>query len=147
MAVSKRFLKLIIFCLTLPKRALSSAIFSKLIIIVTSLLMPAKYDTSFFTKDQKVHSDLHHDSNSELTWISKIKQTNSMIIFKKHVFLLVISMWEQVKSGCSHLIQDGLTLYLGFGGGGGGTGGVLPRKKNRKLRSSKLLEKHWDCQS
>ena len=29
--------------------------------------MLAKYNTSFFTKDQKVHSDLHHDSNSELT--------------------------------------------------------------------------------
>ena len=43
-------------------------------------LMLAKYDTSFFMKDQKVHSDLHHDSNSELTWISKINQTNSMII-------------------------------------------------------------------
>ena len=48
---------------------------------------------------------------------------------------------SQVKSGCSHLIQDGLTLYLGLGGGGG-TGGVLPQKKNRKLRSSKLPEKH-----
>ena len=46
----------------------------------------------FFTKDQNVHSDLHHDSNSELTWISKIKRTNSMIIFKKHVFLLVVSL-------------------------------------------------------
>ena len=43
-------------------------------------LMFAKYDTSFFTNDQKVHSDLHHDSSSELTWISKINQTNSMII-------------------------------------------------------------------
>ena len=52
----------------------------------------AKYDTSFFTKDQKVHSDLHHDSSSELTWISKIKRTNSVIIFKKHVFLLVVSL-------------------------------------------------------
>ena len=56
--------------------------------------MLAKYDTSFCTKDQKVHSDLHHDSNSELTWISKIKRTNSMIIFKKHVFLLVVMLWE-----------------------------------------------------
>ena len=43
-------------------------------------LMLAKYDTNFLTKDKKVHSDLHHDSNSELTWISKINQTNSMII-------------------------------------------------------------------
>ena len=38
-----------------------------------------------------MHSDLHHDSNSELTWISKIKRTNSKIIFAKHVFLLVVS--------------------------------------------------------
>ena len=36
---------------------------------------------------------------------------------------------SRVKSGCSHLIRDGLTLYLGFGG----YGGVLPRKKNRKI--------------
>ena len=42
--------------------------------------MLAKYDTIFFMNDQKVHSDLHPDSNSELTWISKINQTNSMII-------------------------------------------------------------------
>ena len=35
---------------------------------------------------------------------------------------------SQVKSGCSHLIQDGLTLYLGFGGYGGG-GGAPPEKK------------------
>ena len=87
--------------------------------------MLAKYDTSFFTKDQKVHSDLHHDSNSELTWISKINQTNSMIILKKTCFsascLLVRAALvsrlrssrdsdSQVKSGCSHLIRDGLTL-------------------------------------
>ena len=32
---------------------------------------------------------------------------------------------SRVKSGCSHLIRDGLTLYLGFWG----YGGVLPRKK------------------
>ena len=55
--------------------------------------MLAKYDTSFFfTKNQKVHSDLHHDSNSKLIWISKIKRTNSMISFKKHVFLVVVSL-------------------------------------------------------
>ena len=42
--------------------------------------MLAKYNSSFFTKDQKVHSDLHPDSNSEPTWISKIDQTNSMMI-------------------------------------------------------------------
>ena len=52
----------------------------------------AKYDTSFFYEGPKVHSDLHHDSNSEFTWISKIKRTNSIIIFKKHVFLLVVSL-------------------------------------------------------
>ena len=39
---------------------------------------------------------------------------------------------SQVKSGCSHLIQDGLILYLGFLVG---VGGVFPRKKieNRGL--------------
>ena len=79
-------------------------------------LMLAKYDTSFFTKDQRVHSDLHHD--------------NSMIILKNMFFLLVVSLYaravlvsrlrssrdsdSQVKSGCSHLIRDVLTLYLGF---------------------------------
>ena len=87
--------------------------------------MLAKYDTSIFTKDQKVHSDLHHDSNSELTWISKINQTNSMIILKKTCFSASCSLVRaalvsrlrssrdsdsQVKSGCSHLIRDGLTL-------------------------------------
>ena len=46
---------------------------------------------------------------------------------------------SQVKSGYSHLIRDGLTLYLGFGGV---RGRAPPEKKNRKLRSSKLLEKH-----
>ena len=76
-----------------------------------------------------MHSDLHHDSNSEFTWISKINQTNSMIIFKKTCFSascqLVRAVFvsrlrssrdsdSQVKSGCSHLIRDGLTLYLGF---------------------------------
>ena len=43
---------------------------------------------------------------------------------------------SQVKSGCSHLIRDGLALYLGFWGVRGRA------KKNRNLRSSKLLEKH-----
>ena len=48
-----------------------------------------------------------------------------MIILKKHVFLLVRAVLvsrlrlsrdsdSQVKSGCSYLIRDGLTLYLGF---------------------------------
>ena len=46
---------------------------------------------------------------------------------------------SQVKSECSHLIRDSLTLYLGFWG----YGACSSRKKNRKLRSSKLLEKHW----
>ena len=33
---------------------------------------------------------------------------------------------SRVKSGCSHLIRDGLTLYLGFffGGGGGVRAGL-----------------------
>ena len=46
---------------------------------------------------------------------------------------------SQVKLGCSHLIRDGLTLYLGFWGV---RGRAPPEKKIRKLRSSKLLEKH-----
>ena len=46
---------------------------------------------------------------------------------------------SQVKSGCSHLIWDGLTLYLDFLVGVRGHG---PPDKNRKPRSSKLLEKH-----
>ena len=46
---------------------------------------------------------------------------------------------SQVKSGCSHLILDGLTLYLGFLVG---VRGRAPPDKNRKPRSSKLLEKH-----
>ena len=44
---------------------------------------------------------------------------------------------SQVKSGCSHLIGDGLTLYLGFLVG---VRGRAPSDKNRKLRSSKLPE-------
>ena len=36
---------------------------------------------------------------------------------------------SQVKSGCSHLIRDGLTLYLGFFLGGGGTGACSPGKE------------------
>ena len=41
---------------------------------------------------------------------------------------------SQVKSGCSHLILDGLTLYLDFLVGGP-SGGLLPRIKieNRGL--------------
>ena len=35
---------------------------------------------------------------------------------------------SQVKSGCSHLVRDGLTVYLGLGGGGG-TGAYSPGKK------------------
>ena len=46
---------------------------------------------------------------------------------------------SQVKSGCSHIILDGLTLYLDFLVGVRGRG---PPDKNRKPRSSKLLEKH-----
>ena len=48
---------------------------------------------------------------------------------------------SEVKSGCSHLIRDGLTLYLGFLVG---VQGRAPPAgdKNRKSRSSKLLEKH-----
>ena len=46
---------------------------------------------------------------------------------------------SHVKSGCSHLILDGLTLYLDFLVG---VRGRAPMDKNRKTRSSKLLEKH-----
>ena len=46
---------------------------------------------------------------------------------------------SEVKSGCSHLIRDGLTLYLGFLVG---VQGRASPDKNRKSRSSKLLEKH-----
>ena len=46
---------------------------------------------------------------------------------------------SQVKSGCSHLIRDGLTLYLGFWGV---RGRAPPEKKNRNLRSFKLLEEY-----
>ena len=45
---------------------------------------------------------------------------------------------SQVKSGCSHLIRDGLTLYLGFLVG---VRGCAPPDKNRKSRSSKLPKK------
>ena len=45
---------------------------------------------------------------------------------------------SQVKSGCSHLIRDGLTLYLGFLVG---VRGRAPADKNRKSRSSKLPKK------
>ena len=74
-----------------------------------------------------MHSEFHHDSNSELSWISKINQTNSMIILKKTCFSASCSfvravlvsrlrssrdLDSQVKSGCSHLILDGLTQVL-----------------------------------
>ena len=45
---------------------------------------------------------------------------------------------SQAKSGCSHLIRDGLTLYLSFLVG---VRGRAPPDKNRKSRSSKLLKK------
>ena len=44
----------------------------------------------------------------------------------------------QAKSGCSHLIRDGLTLYSSFLVG---VRGRAPPDKNRKSRFSKLLEK------
>ena len=46
---------------------------------------------------------------------------------------------SQVKSGCSHLIRDGLTLFLGFLVG---SGGVFPRKKKIENRG---LPNCWKC--
>ena len=75
-----------------------------------------------------------------------------MINFKKHIFLLVVSLRElflcpdwsrdsdsQVKSGCSHLYSGRFDTLLGFLGV---RGPCSPGKKNRNLRSSKLPEKH-----
>ena len=93
MAVSKRFLKLIIFFLTLPKRALSSGYIFKIdnYCHIPIQLMLAKYDTSPFTKDQKVHSDLHHDSDSEFRLDIQDKSDKLYDNFKEYVFLLVVS--------------------------------------------------------
>ena len=38
--------------------------------------MLAKYDTSFFTKDQNVHSDLHHDSTELGTHLDILDKTD-----------------------------------------------------------------------
>ena len=70
--LSNLFLKLIIFFLNLTKRAFLSAIFSKLIIIVTAFLMLVKYDTSLLQGTKKCTVILIMTCNSEFTWISKL---------------------------------------------------------------------------
>ena len=79
--------------------------------------MLAKYDISFLRRTKKC------------TVISIMTPTRNSSGYPRY---------SQVKSGCSYLIQDGLTLYLGFLVG---VRGRAPPDKNRKSRSSKLPKK------
>ena len=95
-----------------------------------------------------MRSDLHHDSNSELTWISKINQTNSMIILKNIFFCKLLACEScsyvptEIESRFGFSSKIGMfssnsgrfdTLLWFFSGGP--RGGVLPRIKieNRGL--------------
>ena len=104
---------------------------------------------------------IHHDCNSEFTWISKFNKLWQILWeFYQNIFLCSLACescysksgyscpdWSwvgirdsQVKSGQSRLIRDAWTLCKGFGGGGGVLGHA-PRENNRNLRSSNC----WKC--
>ena len=96
MAVSKMFLKLIIFFLTLPKKSVVISFIFKIenYCHIPIQLMLAKYDTSFLRRTKKctVISIMTPSRNSP-----RYIQDKSVKFYdnlKKHVFLLVVSLWE-----------------------------------------------------
>ena len=52
---------------------------------------------------------------------------------------------SQVKSGCSHLIRDGLTLYLVFSGGPGAMKNEVFQTAGKALRLSILAPPIYFC--